>query len=264
VIDLSSRVGMPIALDPESGKLEFGDGVAVEGTGERRFADLRDVLADPDALDDERAEQPGYLLYRGVHCPSDARLLADHGVRYDLTVTLPGEVGGELVKTAGHIHNAAPDGVGHPEIYDVIHGHAAFILQEDEPLRVSIITCGPGERILIPPGASHLTVNIGRQPLVVADLVAIASQNDYGEFRTRRGAAVHLFRDGDAWSERINRAYSTTPVWRVLNGTRIGDFAPGDAPIYTDAIANPGDYHYLTAPAPREAEMQALWSSRDR
>jgi len=264
VIDLSSRIGMPIALDPDSGKLEFGDGVAVEGTGDRRFAELRDVLANPEALVDDDADRPAYLLYRGVHCPSDARLLAEQGLRYDLTITLPGDVGGELIKTAGHIHNAAPDGAGYPEIYDVVHGQAAFILQEDEPLHVTIITCGPGERILIPPGASHLTVNIGREPLVVADLVAIASQNNYGEFRTRRGAAVHLFRDGDAWTERINPAYPTTPVWRVLDGTRIGDFAPGDGPIYADAIANADDYRYLTAPASRAAEMRALWSSRER
>ena len=121
---------MPIALDPESGELEFGDEVVVDGYGERRLAELRDVLADPEALDDV-ADRPAYLLYRGVHCPADTRLLADHGLRYDLTVILPGEVSGELVKTAGHIHNAAPDGVGYPEIYDVVHGHAAFILQED-------------------------------------------------------------------------------------------------------------------------------------
>jgi glucose-6-phosphate isomerase len=254
---------MPIALDPETGELEFGDEVAVEGTGERRFSELRDVLADPDALDDEH-DSPAYLLYRGVHCPSDAHVLADHGLRFDLTVALPGEIGGELTKTAGHVHNAAPDGVGYPEIYDVIHGHAAFILQDDEPLNVAIVICGPGERILIPPGASHLTVNIGREPLVVADLVAIASQNNYGELRTRRGAAVHLFRDGDAWTEQINPAYPTTPVWRVLDGTRIGDFAPGEGPIYPDAVGNPDDYRYLTAPAPRQAEMRALWSNPAR
>ena len=263
MINLSSRIGMPIALDSETGELEFGDEVVVDGCGERRLAELRDVVADPEALDDV-ADRPAYLLYRGVHCPADTRLLADHGLRYDLTVILPGEVSGELAKTAGHIHSSAPDGVGYPEIYDVVHGHAAFILQEDEPLHVTIITCGPGERILIPPGASHLTVNVGSEPLVVADLVAIASQNDYGDFRTRRGAAVHLFRDGDAWTERINPNYPNTPVWRVIDGTRIGDFAPGDGQIYTDAIANPDDYRYLTAPAPRQAEMQALWSNHDR
>ena len=263
MFDLSSRVGMPISLDPDSGELEFGDEVAVESRGERQVAELRDVLADPEALDDS-ADRPAYLLYRGVRCATDACLLADHGLRYDLTVTLPGEIGGELAKTAGHIHNEAPDGVGYPEIYDVIHGDAAFILQESEPPHVTIITCGPGERILIPPGASHLTVNIGREPLVVADLVATASQNDYGEFRARRGAAVHLFQDGDAWAERINSAYPCTPVWRVLDGTRIGDFAPGEGPIYTDAITNPDDYRYLTAPASRAAEMRALWSNHDR
>jgi glucose-6-phosphate isomerase, archaeal len=260
VIDLSDRTGLPISLDPETGDLEFGDDIIVEGTGERRFSELRDVLACPNLLD-EADERAAYLLYRGVHDSAHADLFAQHGLRYDLTVLLPGDVGGELTKTAGHVHSAAPDGIGYPEIYDVVHGTAAFILQFADPLRVTIVVCDPGERILIPPGASHLTVNIGRDPLVVADLVAIASRNDYGEFRTRRGAAVHLVRDQEAWSERINSAYDTVPAWRVLDGTRIGDFAPGEGPLYADVVANPADYEYLTAPAPREPEMQALWSA---
>jgi glucose-6-phosphate isomerase len=260
VIDLTDPIGLPISLDPETGELAFGDDIAVEGTGERRFSELREVLACPDSLT-ESDDRAAYLLYRGVHDAEHADLFVQHGLRYDLTVVLPGEVGGELTKTAGHIHSDAPDGVGYPEIYDVIHGTAAFILQFTDPLRVTIIVCEAGERILIPPGASHLTVNVGRDPLVVADLVAIASQNDYGEFRTMRGAAVHLVRDQEAWSERINPAYETVPAWRVLDGTRIGDFAPGEGPIYTDATTNPGDYAYLTAPAPREPEMQALWSA---
>ena len=260
MIDLSDRIGLPILLDTETGELVFGDDLAVEGTGERRFSELREVLACPDALD-ESDDRAAYLLYRGVHDPVHAELFARHGLRYDLTVVLPGDAGSELTKTAGHIHSTAPDGTGYPEIYDVIHGTAAFIVQFTDPLRATIIVCDPGERILIPPGASHLTVNIGREPLVVADLVAIASHNDYGAFRTHRGAAVHLFRDHEAWSERINPTYETVPAWRVLDGTRIGDFAPGEGPLYSDAIANPEDYAYLTAPAPRESEMQALWSS---
>jgi glucose-6-phosphate isomerase len=173
VIDLSDRIGLPISLDLDTGELAFGDDIAVEGTGERRFSELREVLACPEALT-EPDDRAAYLLYRGVHDSAHADLFAQNGLRYDLTVVLPGDVGSELTKTAGHIHSAAPDGVGYPEIYDVVHGTAAFILQFTEPLRLTIIVCGPGERILIPPGASHLTVNVGREPLVVADVVAIA------------------------------------------------------------------------------------------
>jgi glucose-6-phosphate isomerase len=262
VIDLTSLAGIPICLDPDSGELSFGDDVTAEGTGERTVGELADVLAFPEAAAD-RTDDVAYWLYRGVHAAGDDPLLGAHGLRYDLTVTMPGDIGGELIKTAGHIHSLAPDGVGFPEIYDVIHGQAAFILQFEDPLRVTIALCGPGERILIPPGASHLTVNIGPEPLVVADLVAIDSLNDYGEFKVRRGAAVHLVEDGDAWTERINPLYDVTPIWHVLDGSRIGDFVPGQSPLYTDAIAKIDSYEYLTAPASRNPEMQALWSESD-
>jgi glucose-6-phosphate isomerase, archaeal len=260
LIDLSVLAGLPISMDPDTGELTFTDGAASEGRGERCIGELVDVLAIVDAAP-ERADETAYLLYRGVHLTDDDTLLTSLGLRYDLTVILPGAIGGELMKTAGHVHSAAPDGVGYPEIYDVIHGQAAFVLQFDEPLRVTIALCGPGERILIAPGASHLTVNIGPEPLVVADLVAIDSRNDYGEFRTRRGAAVHLMEDGDVWTERINVCYDATPVWHVLDGSRIGDFVPDQGPLYSDAIANPDNYAYLTAPAPRNPEMQALWAT---
>jgi glucose-6-phosphate isomerase len=262
VIDLTERAGFPVSLDLETGELHFGEGVATEAGGARTVGELADVLAFPDAAA-SREDESAYLLYRGVRVASGESVLTARGLRYDLTVTLPGDMGSELIKTAGHIHSLAPDGVGYPEIYDVLHGQAAFLLQFRDPLRVAIAMCGAGERILIPPGASHLTVNTGWEPLVVADLVAIASQNDYGEFRERRGAAVYLVCDGDSWAERINPRYPTRPIWTVQDGSRIGDFAPGTGPIYSDAMANPGDYGWLTAPASRAAEMLALWQFAD-
>ena len=195
MIDLSGISGLPVSLDPESGQLALSDDLVAEGTGQRTIGELSDVLSAPESVAD-RNDDVAYWLYRGVHRPSNKSLLDGRGLRYDITVTLPGDIGGEFIKTAGHIHSAAPDGVGYPEIYDVLLGEAAFVIQFSEPLRVVIATCGAGERILIPPGGSHLTVNVGHQPLVVADLVAIDSQNDYGDFRVRRGAAIHIVRHG--------------------------------------------------------------------
>jgi glucose-6-phosphate isomerase, archaeal len=198
-----------------------------------------------------------------VYRSNDAVVLAEHRLRYDLTVTLAGDIGGELIKTAGHIHSNAPDGAGYPEIYDVLHGQAAFVLQFSDPLRVVVAVCGRGERILIPPDASHLTVNIGDEPLVVADLVAIDSQNDYGDFRDHRGAAAYLLADPDeedGFEIAVNSAYDDGPDIYLTQSSVTGVFVPADEPLYTHFRANPAHYGYLTAPAPRSAEMRALWS----
>ena len=259
--DLSNISGFPVTLDLESGRLSFGDSITVEGKGERTFSDLQDVLAFPDALA-ERALTPAYLLYRGVHQTDDAPLFASQGLRYDITVTLPGEIGGEYVKTAGHIHSNAPDGVGYPEIYDVLHGSAAFVLQWTDPLRLVTIECVAGDRIVIPPGASHLTVNHGSEPLVVADLVAIDSVNNYGDFKTRRGAAIYLTVDPAAPDSRrqiINRNYDETPTWRTVQGSRVGGLVDDSHSLYRHFIDRPNDFAFLTAPAEFNDEMQSLW-----
>jgi glucose-6-phosphate isomerase len=258
MLDLSARAGFPVLLDRRTGELHFGADVAPEAVGTRTIGELGDVLADAEAAVG-RENEIAYHLYRGVAPQSDAATLASHGLRYDLTVTLPGDIGGELCKTAGHIHSEAPGGVGYPEIYDVLHGSAAFLLQFADPLRVAIAICGAGERILIPPGASHLTVNLGEEPLVVADLVAIASRNDYGEFRERRGAAVYVMRDEVGWSERINPNYPERPIWTVREGSRVGDFVPGERPLFAEVARDPDEFAWLTAPAPRAAEMRSLW-----
>lgn len=261
MIDLTDIAGLPIWLDPTTSELSFGDGVDVEGSGVRRFGELTEVLAYPDAVADPDA--PAYLLHRGVHRLDDAPLLAEYRLRYDLTVTLPGNSGGELTKTAGHIHSNAPDGVGYPEIYDVLHGQAAFVLQFAQPLRVVVAICGQGERILIPPDASHLTVNIGSEPLVVADLVAVASRNDYGDFRDLRGAAAYLLADPDdenGFEIAVNDAYGDGPDIYLTQSSVVGAFASATEPLYAHFRSDPEHYRYLTAPASRSAEMRALWS----
>lgn len=261
MIDLSQQSGLEIALDPESGQLAFGSDVLAEDTGARTLGELAEVLALPDRLED-RADEVAYWLYRGVHAPGDADALAERGLRFDLTVTRPGTISGELIETAGHMHSNAPDGVGYPEIYEVLHGRAAFLLQFTDPLRVVVAVCIAGERILIPPGASHLSINIGAEPLVVADLVAIESQNDYGVFRERRGAALYLLREGERWAEQINPHYPHPPTWAVVEGSRFGAFPPVAGPLYTESMASLDDLHYLTAPAPWNPAMQALWDQQ--
>ncbi|MER3486210.1 MAG: glucose-6-phosphate isomerase, partial [Chloroflexota bacterium] len=103
--------------------------------------------------------------------------------------------GTELARTAGHVHSTSASGVSFPEVYEILHGHAAIILQwpasatPDMACLVQIAVCVAGDRIIIPSGAGHLTVNLGDEPLVMSNLVASASENDYAPFAGARGAA---------------------------------------------------------------------------
>lgn len=258
-LDLSEISGLPIAIDQGTGQLiDLSGAVVWDGPGQRRFGDLRAVVAAPDAVD-AIANDVAYYTYRDVRLIDETNLAAD-GLRYDVTVTLPGEVGGEHIKTAGHYHALADDGVSWAEIYDVLAGEAAFVLQKaegdpsDDPAvsRAVVIVAGPGDRMVIPPDYGHVTVNIGTTPLVVADLVATASNNHYQGYAARRGGAVRIMAvpgEEDAFEAEWNPAYPE--VEEGIEVVAAGDLAPFEAetPLYLLGTEHPERVAFLTDPS---------------
>ncbi len=258
-LDLNSISGLPIAIDQESGQLvDWAGGLFWEGPGQRRFGDLRTVVAVPAAID-EIADQIAYFTYRDVRF-ADETGLAANGLRYDVTVTLPGTVDGEFIKTAGHYHALDASGVSWAEIYDVLSGEAAFVLQraEGDPAgdptvtRGIVVVAGPGDRLVIPPDYGHVTINIGTTPLVVADLVAIDSSNHYQGYATHQGGAVRVMAvpgEDDAFEAEWNHAYPE--VDEGIEVIAAGDLAPFEAetPLYLLGVEHPERVAFLTNPS---------------
>lgn len=266
LVDLTPAAGLAVQLDRRTGALDFGEGVSSDTPGARLLDDLRDVLRDPAAPGPELV----YHLYRGVKRSGDAPILAEAGLRYDLTVTLPGTLGCEYAKTSGHYHPPAPDGVSFPEVYEVLHGKAAFVLQRvddvttDNPriLDVWVQICEAPQRILIPPDCGHVTVNIGTDPLVVADLVSLRCGHIYGTFRALRGAAYHLVADPDAEHGirfEANPAYLPPPRAVLAHGSRWEPFLPDGRPVYAHFQERPDDFAFLDRPAGCAGPLLALW-----
>jgi glucose-6-phosphate isomerase len=258
-LDLTAISGLPLAIDQETGELsDLAGTVSWEGPGQRRFGDLRSVVAVPEAVD-AIADRIAYLTYRDVR-PAHETGLAANGLRYDVTVTLPGAVGGEFTKTAGHYHALDASGVSWAEIYDVLAGEAAFVLQraEGDPAgdpavtRGIVIVAEPGDRLVIPPGYGHVTVNIGLTPLVVADLVATASNNHYQGYATRQGGAIRILAvpdEADAFEAEWNPAYPE--VDEGIEVIAAGDLESFEAetPLYTLGVDSPDEVAFLTNPS---------------
>ncbi|MFL5761174.1 MAG: glucose-6-phosphate isomerase family protein [Thermomicrobiales bacterium] len=257
-IDLSDVSGLPIALDLDSCRAIATGDVHLGELGERRLSHLRGVLADPEAVTEDRV---CYLMYRGVGTRNDLELLGRHGLRYDITVILPGLVGREFVKTAGHYHSTAPDGVAYPEIYEVLQGSAAFVFQFDKRNEISgwVQLAEASDRIVIPPNCGHVTVNIGRGPLVVSDLVAVACTNDYGAFRAAKGAANYIVEDNGRFAVEANRRYNDVAVAAVTTGSGWPAALPDGAPLLELFRRKPNAFDWLTAPASFEDEIWGAW-----
>lgn len=203
MIDLSASTGIAAAVDPETGRLELGPGLAAEERALRMLDAARDAYRDPPAT-----AAPLYDMANGI-TPRE-RPEPGSELRYELTSLRPGTVGGEWVKTIGHIHSAAPDGLGYPEAYEVVEGNALFVLFRAEPLACLLVEAGVGDRLAIPPGLHHLAVNPGPRAMVFADVVARAVVPDYRLLRERRGAPAYLGPEGTAPNPRYPRCPTVT------------------------------------------------------
>ena len=268
VVKLSAIAGLPLWLDRKLGILLNGGGLSLPAPSRRTLGDLTAVLADP-AIASAEPDRICYLLYRDVHLASDRNVFRGHELRYDITVLLPATYDAELAKTAGHFHSRSASGVPFPEVYEILYGQAAIILQwpaSATPKRaclVQINVCAAGDRIIIPPGAGHLTVNLSDEPLVMSNLVASASENDYAPFAGARGAAVYLLADSTApfgFRAVPNPRHSPPATVRISSGNRWPAGWP-EAPLYAGFQAQPDAFRPLIDPETHIASLFAPWDA---
>ena len=188
MIELQATTGIPAGVDPATAELELADDFVAEEVAVRTLQPARDVYRDPP----EHAP-PLYHMLNGI--TPRARPEPGSALRLELTALRSGAVGPEWVKTIGHVHDTAPDGLGYPEAYEVVAGTATFLLfRPDDADRVLcvLVDGGTGERFVIPPGWHHLAINSGEHAMVFADVVARAVVPDYSLVRARRGGPFYL------------------------------------------------------------------------
>ncbi len=155
-----------------------------------------------------------YRVWRGA----ERGRWEEWGLRYDLTLILAGEIGGELNKTFGHYHAPLPLWPqGFPELYQVLEGRGLFLLQRPGGREVALSLAGPGEAVFIPPGFGHLTVNVGPEPLLVSNLVLAEGEALYEPFARSRGGAWYVLKGDELAGFRLrpNPSYSELGLPRL-------------------------------------------------
>lgn len=155
----------------------------------RSVDELRQVLASPECP----CAGVAYLMYRGVaRSEEERRWMHAEGIRFDITVIPARLICGEYIKTKGHHHPENEAGTGYPELYEVIAGEAHYLLQDRELRDVCCIRAVRGEKVLIPPGYGHVTINPSPfRTLVMANLVSERFESDYAPYERMHGAAYY-------------------------------------------------------------------------
>ncbi len=260
MIDLSRNSGLPLVLT-EDGKLAFGQGVPAVVPNVRMKKDMLDVLLDPDAAGPEEL----YDMYRDVKRSGDEEKIKKSRLRYDITVIKAGLIGREFIKTAGHYHpEKKGTGVTYPEIYEVIHGTAHYLLQElipgeDQVRQVAILEAPAGSRVLMPPNYGHVTINPGKEPLVMANWVAEGFASDYAPIKEKKGGAYYQVISAGEDTEFVpNPLYQPLPplmAWKAVEAPELNLYA--DKPFYQAFLENAAGFAYLEEPEKYKKETAA-------
>lgn len=166
----------------------------------RMLFDMKDVIYDLEWLSGTDNIEL-YYMYRDLSLSKkDSLTMKEHGLRYDITVIPPRMLGCEYVKTAGHYHPFVPGMVvTYPEIYEVLGGEAHYLLQKQgvEGIEdVILIKAGTGDKVIIPPGYGHLTINASNKILKMANWVARDFESIYSPIKEKRGGAYFYLEDG--------------------------------------------------------------------
>ena len=190
-MDLKELSGLPIGLDTH-GYLQSNPELCIDETRTRVLDELTEVYLDKAAC---RGEDAAYWMFNGVYVKSDSLRLSHSAIRYELTLFPDKFIGREYIKSHGHLHKLEPhSGIDYPEICEVLVGTAHFFFQTLDPHGPSsseafYVEVKAGEKIIIPPGYDHLTINPGPGPLLFSDVVALTCGGIYQRFKDAGGAA---------------------------------------------------------------------------
>lgn len=192
-LDLTAASGLPMRLGLD-GRLTFDPQVVVQEYRARTFTELAPVYLDSQACQSQRT---AYEMFNGVFHEQDRERLSGLAVRYELTLFPALKIGQEYVKTLGHIHRPETRSeIDPPEICEVVAGQAHFLFTKLNPASLTadeafyVEVCA-GEKIIIPPGYDHLTINPGPGPLLFSDVVSSNVSGNYERIKAA-GGAVYL------------------------------------------------------------------------
>jgi len=247
---------LPLAL--ESGKIVLSKETISLPVSYRRLEEARPYLKDEDAV---FSSDYIYAMHRGVCFREDKDLFEKYGLRYDVTQILPGFLGNEFIKTIGHCHKDSSS-----EVYEVLSGEAIFLFQEvNFGKDVYLIEAEEGQKVVIPPGYGHITVNPGDSPLILANIVFSRMEADYDFFKNNRGAGYYIVKPGTGSREiKVNNRVSAVKNENYPDIGELKVFRPKEIkelgvsfskPLYQSFTSNPESFDFVENPGKYEGML---------
>lgn len=226
--------------------IEFGEKEVTPGI--RMLFDMKDVIYDRKWFS-RSYNLELYYMYRDLSLSKkDALTIKEQGLRYDITVIPPLMLGCEFVKTAGHYHPLV-DGTEftYPEIYEVLKGEAHYLMQRSENDTIEdviLIKAGEGNKVIIPPGYGHITINASNKVLKMANWVARDFESIYRPIKEKGGGA-YFFLDNGLFR---NPNYHEVPDIRKLKTSPFREIGLEKGKEMYGLVENMENLEFLTNP----------------
>lgn len=247
MVDLKQFSGLPLFFEPTSCKLIFSEGVREVVPNVRKLSEMIPVLLEKNISQ----PQEFYYMYRDIHFEKDRKLLKENNLRYDITVIPSFTTGKEYNKTAGHYHPEKYAGLSYPEVYEILHGEATYLLQKslppyDDVEEVIVICAKIGDKVIIPPNWGHITINAGKDTLVMANWMADGLASIYKPYEEKQGGAYFGIKENDKIKFIPNVNYKNLPPLKIIQAKESEYF--DRRPMYIQVVENIEKYKFLTEP----------------
>ncbi len=254
MLELKDISGLPVSWNAARKRLLLNERVQSEShePSIRTCREMVDVLYSRNCYDYDTL----YYMYRGVSLKKDSENIKNAGLRYDITVICPGLIGKEFIKTAGHYH---PEKTGTyytwPEVYEVLHGKAHYLIQSPVPGHadrlqdVIIVEANVGDKVLIPPGYGHITINPGNDYLIMSNWVASNFSSLYEPIRKMFGGAYFEILKDNALNFVPNKRYEELPDLKHCGAITFEEFClKPSIPMYSAFFFDTNTFKFLTHP----------------
>jgi glucose-6-phosphate isomerase len=259
--DISPQCGLPISISENDGKLYSNSPeLIIPKEGKRTFEQLEEVTTEPAT---EQQRDFAYLVYRNIFMRRDSGMFLASPLRYNLVVLPPGRIGNEYIKTLGHFHSIKPGTTtAYPEIYEIILGEAIFLIQKmDESLQAVlehyIFTCKQGEKIIIPPGFGHTTINATENILVMGNIMTTNNKPNYEPFRQFKGASYAVLhrKENTISIEKNPRITQTVPLKKISVKAPDHLNIPLEEKLYPLVVKSPELFSFISNPDQFQNEL---------
>jgi len=111
-----------------------------------------------------------------------------------------------------------------------------------------LLAAKKGECLLIPPGYGHVTINAGKQELLLGNLVSGDFSADYSQFLRMRGGCVYEMSDGKlVKNKNYGGDFELRQLGAVEFSSAYGKYAPFKKGLLA-AVKKPEDIEFLKKP----------------